>query len=86
MKKTAVAFWLFFALLIAGLATCVPGICGCAFSWLPDKWEDYFGLPAVIADVVGLVGCAVSGLLFLVLLARRQTVKTGQAARASKDN
>ena len=84
MRRTAIAFWVFLGLLIVGVGTCVPGICGCAFSWLPASWEEYDGLPALIADGVGLVGCAVSGLLFLVLLARRRTIESGQAALAKK--
>jgi hypothetical protein len=84
MKITGLVFAGFLLLLIAGLTTCVPGICGCAFSWLPDQWEGYADLPALIADAVGLIGCVVSGLLFLVLWTRRQTMKTGQAARAAQ--
>jgi hypothetical protein len=85
VKKSAIAFGIFFVLLVAGLTTCVPGVCGCAFSWLPDNWEQYYALPGVVADFLGLLGCAVSGFMLLVLWTRRQTIKSGQATLARKD-
>jgi hypothetical protein len=84
VKKTIVAFLAFLGLLIAGLGTCLPGICGCAVSWLPDKWEVRYWKQAFAADAIGLGGCVVSGVLLLVLWTRRETIKSGRAAIASR--
>jgi hypothetical protein len=83
MKKAAIWFGISLAVLIAGLCFCLPGICGCVTA-VPDRWQKYTTLPAILADGVGLIGCAVSGLLFLVLLAKHFAKKEGQAARAER--
>jgi hypothetical protein len=84
MKKTAIAFGLFFVLLVAGVTTCVPGICGCAVSWVPYKYQSAINGAALAADVVGLAGCAVTGFLFLVLITRRAAMRDGQTAREGR--
>jgi multisubunit Na+/H+ antiporter MnhB subunit len=85
MKKTVVAFVASLVLMIAGLTACVPGICGCAFSWLPDRWER-FDLSALVVAAIGLAGCVVTFFLFVVLLTRRETIKSRDAARARQFN
>jgi len=62
----------FLCLLIAGCVTCVPGICGCAFSVLPSSWEQYYTLPAIAADLIGFTGTVVSTIVLVVLSVRRR--------------
>src|SRR5580658_10885777 len=72
MKIASICSISFVCLLVAGCVTCVPGICGCAFSWLPSEWEQYYALPAIAADLIGFVGAVVSTIVLVILSVRRQ--------------
>ena len=76
MRKAAIAFGCFLVVFVLGAGTCLPGICGCAFSWFPPSWEERITLPALLAEVMGFAGCAFSGLVWLVLLAKKETKKS----------
>jgi len=74
MKITKHLFLVFLGVLVIGCASCVPGICGCAFSIWPSSWEQWIDQPALIMDMIGAPGMLICCTLMLIFWTRRKTI------------
>jgi len=85
MKKTGLLFLGFLALFIIGGVSCLPGICGNAFSIWPSRWEDSIALPALTVAIVGLSGMFICCTIWLIRWTRNKTIADTTSIRAQQE-